>query len=131
MLGQETGAAFSLKSVGFAARCSHFSSRLVMSSMMSGLLDFLMMALMACLSAVLEGVVRSSALVLSRGRMGHFQGVLGLGSSCISPEHSLRPGQLGLLVSSLPERSCSFDVGKMSTTYVRVTPLLAVEDLLT
>ncbi len=76
MLGQETGAAFSLKLVGCAARCSHFSSRLVMSSMMSGLLDFLMMALMACLSAVLVGVVRSSALVLSRGRIGHFQGVL-------------------------------------------------------
>jgi hypothetical protein len=88
-----------------------------MSSMMSGLLDFLMMALMACLSAVLVGVVRSS--------------VLGLGRSCISPEHSLNPGQLGLLVSSLPERSCSFDVGKMSTTYVMATPPRAVEDLLT
>ncbi len=43
MLGQVTGAGFSTKLVGCAARCSHFSSWLAMSSVMSGLLDFLMM----------------------------------------------------------------------------------------
>jgi hypothetical protein len=116
-------------SMGCATRCSHFSSRLAMSSVMSGLLDFLMMALMACLSAVLVGVLRSSELVLNRGRMGHFQGLFGLGRSCISPEQSLRPGQLRLAVRSLPERRCSFDVGKMRTTNVRITPPRAVEDV--
>ncbi len=130
MLGQVTGAGFSTKLVGCTKRCSHFSSRLAMSVML-GLLDFLLMLLMACLSAVLVGVLRSSELVLNRGKMGHFQGLFGLGRSCISPEQSLRPGHLGLVVSSLPERSCSFGVGKMRTMYVRITPPCAVEDLLT